>query len=138
VPDTGLKFHYIVHSSLDVIEERGEYKQSPSPLAHVLTHTSSPFLAVGKKLLVTSDKYLGLLYPTEEFKVYGCVTMTRVKFILALDDNANPKDADLKLFFTKFHALYVDAISNPFYTLDDKIDSKKFEKEVSQLVAAGL
>jgi hypothetical protein len=115
VPDTGLKFHYIVHSSLDVIEER-----------------------VGKKLLVTSDKYLGLLYPTEEFKVYGCVTMTRVKFILALDDNANPKDADLKLFFTKFHALYVDAISNPFYTLDDKIDSKKFEKEVSQLVAAGL
>jgi len=24
VPDTGLKFHYIVHSSLDVIEERGE------------------------------------------------------------------------------------------------------------------
>ena len=89
-------------------------------------------------MLVTGDKYLGLLYPTEEFKVYGYVTMTRVKFILALDDNANPKDADVKLFFTKFHSLYVDAISNPFYTLDDKIDSKKFEKEIQLLASTGL
>lgn len=93
---------------------------------------------MGKKTLVTNDKYLGLLYPTEEFKVYGCVTMTRVKFILALDDNAAPKDAELKQFFAKFHALYVDAVANPFYTLDDKIDSARFEKEVSLLVAAGL
>jgi hypothetical protein len=89
-------------------------------------------------MLVTGDKYLGLLYPTEEFKVYGCVTMTRVKLILALDDNANPKDSDVKQFFAKFHGLYVDAACNPFYTLDDKLDSKRFEREVSLLAAAGL
>ncbi len=32
------------------------------------------------------DTYLGMLYPTEDFKVYGYISNTRIKFILVVDD----------------------------------------------------
>ncbi|XP_026021928.1 trafficking protein particle complex subunit 2-like protein isoform X2 [Astatotilapia calliptera] len=47
-----LKFHYTVHTSLDVVEEK--------------------ISAVGKALGDQRELYLGLLYPTEDYKVYGC------------------------------------------------------------------
>lgn len=45
-----LKFHYTVHTSLDVVEEK--------------------ISAVGKALGDQRELYLGLLYPTEDYKVY--------------------------------------------------------------------
>lgn len=48
-----LKFHYTVHTSLDVVEEK--------------------ISAVGKSLGDQRELYLGLLYPTEDYKVYPCV-----------------------------------------------------------------
>lgn len=45
-----LKFHYTVHTSLDVVEEK--------------------ISAVGKSLGDQRELYLGLLYPTEDYKVY--------------------------------------------------------------------
>ena len=47
--DNTLKFHYIVHSSLDVIEER------------LLSRSSSDASA--------RESYLGFLFPIEDFKV---------------------------------------------------------------------
>ncbi|XP_044062053.1 trafficking protein particle complex subunit 2-like protein isoform X2 [Siniperca chuatsi] len=44
-----LKFHYTVHTSLDVVEEK--------------------ISAVGKSLGDQRELYLGLLYPTEDYKV---------------------------------------------------------------------
>eukprot|EP00123_Amoebidium_parasiticum_P013535 comp22015_c0_seq1/m.31885 comp22015_c0_seq1/g.31885 ORF comp22015_c0_seq1/g.31885 comp22015_c0_seq1/m.31885 type:complete len:127 (-) comp22015_c0_seq1:359-739(-) len=52
-----LEFSYIVHTALDVIED----KDSP-------------------------DMYLGLLAPAEEYNVYGYMTNTKVKFVAVLDD----------------------------------------------------
>ena len=46
-PDRDLKLHFIVHCSLDAVEERVILKRS------------------------IQDAFLGLLYPTEEFRVYG-------------------------------------------------------------------
>lgn len=53
-----LKFHYTVHTSLDVVEEK--------------------ISAVGKSLGDQRELYLGLLYPTEDYKVYPlvCVVFT--------------------------------------------------------------
>lgn len=48
-----LKFHYTVHTSLDVVEEK--------------------ISAVGKSLGDQRELYLGLLYPTEDYKVYPCL-----------------------------------------------------------------
>lgn len=48
-----LKFHYMVHTSLDVVDEK--------------------ISAMGKALVDQRELYLGLLYPTEDYKVYPYV-----------------------------------------------------------------
>lgn len=48
--DSELKFHYMVHTSLDVVDEK--------------------ISAMGKALVDQRELYLGLLYPTEDYKVY--------------------------------------------------------------------
>jgi len=84
------------------------------------------------------DKYLGLLYPTEDYKVYGYITNTNVKMIIVTTENANPKDPDLRMFFTNFHKLYVNAASNPFYESNTKIDSPSFVKALTTLATKGI
>lgn len=51
-----LKFHYMVHTSLDVVDEK--------------------ISAMGKALVDQRELYLGLLYPTEDYKVYLLVLST--------------------------------------------------------------
>nr|XP_046202158.1 trafficking protein particle complex subunit 2-like protein isoform X3 [Oncorhynchus gorbuscha] len=62
-----LKFHYTVHTSLDVVEEK--------------------ISAVGKAMADQRELYLGLLYPTEDYKVYGYVTNSKVKFVIVVDSS---------------------------------------------------
>lgn len=52
-----LKFHYMVHTSLDVVDEK--------------------ISAMGKALVDQRELYLGLLYPTEDYKVYPPLLSTR-------------------------------------------------------------
>ncbi len=87
----------------------------------------------GEKL----EKYLGLLYPTEDYKVYGYHTNTLVKMILVIAEGAPAKDSDIKAFFDKFHQIFVHVTSNPFYESNSRIDSQKFEQEVLALVSKG-
>jgi trafficking protein particle complex subunit 2 len=49
--EDALKFHYIVHCALDAVEEKA----------------SQPRKTPGDAV----DSYLGMLYPAEDFKVYG-------------------------------------------------------------------
>ncbi|MCO5548176.1 hypothetical protein L7F22_001634 [Adiantum nelumboides] len=73
--DDELKFHYIVHCSLDVIEEK----------------VTNP-----KKTGTTmNETFLGLLYPTEDYKVYGYLTNTKVKFLLVTTDQ-DVRDVDVR------------------------------------------
>ncbi|XP_051135761.1 uncharacterized protein LOC127254601 [Andrographis paniculata] len=111
--DDALKLHHIVHCSLDVVDER---MNNPRKIGSALNET-----------------FLGLLYPTENYKVYGYLTNTKVKFILVTSD-LNVRDADVRNFFRKFHTVYVDAVSNPFHIPGKKITSKAFAVEVSSLV----
>ena len=60
-PSKEVNFHYIVHTSLDVISER--------------CSTGTPSVAVNvKSVETTRDQYLGLLYSTEQYKVFGYIT----------------------------------------------------------------
>ncbi len=44
------------------------------------------------------EHYLGLLYPSEEFKVYGYATNTRVKFIIVTENTTiQSRDTDIKM-----------------------------------------
>jgi len=119
--EQNLKFSYIVFTSLDVIEERLGKKSVGGAAS-----TSS------------TERYLGLLFPTEDYKVYAYVTNTRIKFVLVVEDSCNAKDSELRQFFQRVHNLYVDAVSNPFYTLESTLEFKRFESEIAALVAEGL
>uniref|UniRef100_A0A673A7T0 Trafficking protein particle complex subunit 2-like protein n=1 Tax=Sphaeramia orbicularis TaxID=375764 RepID=A0A673A7T0_9TELE len=80
-----LKFHYTVHTSLDVVEEK--------------------ISAVGKALGDQRELYLGLLYPTEDYKM-----------------------------FRKLHNSFTDVMCNPFHNPGDPIQSKAFDGIVSGMM----
>ncbi|XP_042003717.1 trafficking protein particle complex subunit 2-like protein [Salvia splendens] len=108
-----LKRHHIVHCSLDVVDER----------------VNNP----KKSGLIINETFLGLLNPTENYKVYGYLTNTKVKFILVTTD-LEVRDVDARVFFGRFHTAYVDAVSNPFHIPGKKITSRKFAERVSTIV----
>ncbi|KAM7479462.1 hypothetical protein LguiA_027675 [Lonicera macranthoides] len=134
--DDALKLHHIVHCSLDVVDERVNNPKKSGP--------------------TLNETFLGLLYPTENYKVYGYLTNTKVKFILVTTD-LDVRDADVrnilvkkmecqtrigwecwvpywKKFFRRFHSAYVDAVSNPFHVPGKKITSRTFAERVSTIV----
>ncbi|KAI8099230.1 Sedlin, N-terminal conserved region-domain-containing protein [Halteromyces radiatus] len=92
-----LKYHYIAHTSIDIIEER---------------------VTNGPKQL---DLYLGLLYAMEDLAVYGYMTNTKVKFIVVISvTDGVIRDTDMKAIFRKIHQAYVSHVCNPFYTMDSQ------------------
>lgn len=104
-----LKFHFIVHTALDLFEERGRETAAAS--------------------------YLGLLFPTEEFKVYGHQSNTGLKLVAVLSDS-DIRDSDMKAFFERLQAALVRALCNPFQRLGSEISSQRFQEDVARLVAS--
>ncbi|KAH9951725.1 trafficking protein particle complex 2 [Amylocystis lapponica] len=92
-----LKYHYIAHTSLDVIEER---------IAAAATTKST-------------ECYLNLLYTMEDVAVYGYITPLKVKIILALAlSDSVVRDVDLITIFRAMHTAYRQSAANPFLKLD--------------------
>ena len=88
-----VSFHYIVHTSLDVVDEK--------------LQNSNNLVAPSVKQAASSDLYLGLLYSTEQHKVYGYVTNTSIKFILIVEaSNTNIRDNEIRQMFRKLHQGY--------------------------------
>jgi len=81
------------------------------------------------------ELYLGLLYPTEDYKVYGYVTNTKIKFVIIVESiNTTLRDNDIRMMFRKMHSLYVSMLSNPFYMPGEIIKSKQFQNGVALLM----
>uniref|UniRef100_A0A1D5RHB2 Trafficking protein particle complex subunit 2-like protein n=1 Tax=Macaca mulatta TaxID=9544 RepID=A0A1D5RHB2_MACMU len=100
-----LKFHYMVHTSLDVVDEK--------------------ISAMAKALVDQRELYLDLLYPTEDYKVYGYVTNSKVKFVMVVDSsNTALRDNEIRSMFRKLHNSYTDVMCNPFYNPGDCIQSR--------------
>ncbi|KAK7856517.1 trafficking protein particle complex subunit 2-like protein [Quercus suber] len=102
--DDALKLHHIVHCSLDVVDER----------------VNNP-----KNLDQLSMRHFWVFFIPLKITKYGYLTNTKVKFILVTTDLD---------FFRRFHAAYVDAVSNPFHVPGKKITSKTFAERVSTIV----
>ncbi|KAI0322168.1 Sedlin [Amylostereum chailletii] len=110
-PDDILKYHYLAHTSLDVIDER------------------TAALPKG------ADSYLGFLYAMEDVAVYGYLTPLRVKMVLALTlSDAVVRDADIISVFKAFHLAYYHAVANPFLKLNAPLDCTN---DHATLLAAG-
>jgi hypothetical protein len=74
-PSPSLKYHFLAHSALDIIEER---------------------IVSGAK---TIDTYFGLLHVLEEVSVYGFLTNSLVKIIIMIeggDGSGGLRDSDVK------------------------------------------
>lgn len=88
-----LKYHYISHVSLDIVEE----KLNSAKL---------------------NECYLGLLYSMEDLAVYGYVTPAKLKIIIALAlSDAVVRDSDIVLVFKALHSAYRRSLANPFLKL---------------------
>ncbi|KXZ56357.1 hypothetical protein GPECTOR_1g316 [Gonium pectorale] len=112
--DQYMKLHYVVHCALDAVEEKVLLKRGPSD---------------------SQDAYLGLLYPTEDYRVYGYLTNSHVKIILLFDDEGTIKNEMVLRVFRRLHALYVDTASNPFHSFGLPIRSGRFEAQLEGIVA---
>ncbi|OCH90960.1 Sedlin [Obba rivulosa] len=96
-----LKYHYIAHTSLDVIDER---------IAAAATSKST-------------ECYLSLLYTMEDVAVYGYITPLKVKIIIALAlSDAVVRDADVITIFRALHTAYRHSVANPFLKLNAPAD----------------
>jgi hypothetical protein len=94
-PDPDLYLRLLVYSALDIIEERS-------------------------RGLAEKNVYLGQLHTGDQRKVYGFVTTTSIKFMVAITDeggndgNGVLQDPTMRTFFRSIHGLFVDTLSNPF------------------------
>ncbi|KAJ1519735.1 hypothetical protein ONE63_004991 [Megalurothrips usitatus] len=110
-----LQFHYKVHTALDVVEEK--------------------LSLAGKSNCDVRELYLGLLHSTEEHKIFGYVTNTKIKFIVIVEAaNTTLRDNEVRTMFRRLHAAYTDVVCNPFYIPGDHIVSKKFEGVVRSIM----
>ncbi|KAI8923828.1 Sedlin [Entophlyctis helioformis] len=108
-----LKYHFIAHTSCDVIEER---------------------VAPGTK---SFDLYLGLLYVMEDLAVFGYMTNTRVKFVLMVGAaDVIIKDQEIKSLFKKIHAAYIDLLLNPFWDPEAPamIKNRQFSRRIDDVI----
>ena len=80
-PAQELTFHYSLHTSLDVIEEK----------------LSASSKAAGSD---QRELYLGALNSSEHQKVFGYVTNTRIKFVIIVDSsNTSLRDNETRQMF---------------------------------------
>ncbi|PVG04369.1 Sedlin [Serendipita vermifera] len=107
-----IKHHYIAHSALDVFEER----LNANPKA--------------------TECFVGMLFILEDVCVYGYITPTRVKMVVALDQTDHfIKDEDVILIFKALHGAYHAATSNPFLQLSSQLRDPKTE-QITQIMGA--
>lgn len=106
-----LKYHYVAHTSLDVIEERRApfffwlFRVLPVSFlpfwVPVFLHSLSLLHTHGRAVAASSkhnECYLGLLYSMEELAVYGFVTPAKLRIVIALAlSDAVVRDADVVL-----------------------------------------
>ena len=93
-PDPDFYLRLLMYSALDLVEERS-------------------------RGLAEKNVYLGQLCTGDQRKVYGFVTTTSIKFMVALTDEGNDgkgilQDSTMRDFFRNIHGIFVDTMSNPF------------------------
>ncbi|CCL99401.1 uncharacterized protein FIBRA_01419 [Fibroporia radiculosa] len=97
-----LKYHYIAHTSLDVIDER----------------------IAAAAAAKSTECYLNLLYTMEDVAVYGYVTPLRVKIIIALAlTDTVVRDVDVITIFRALHTAYRLSVANPFLKLSTPLEN---------------
>ena len=111
-----------IFASLDTIAEKVPDTRTINPLNPQQTPTAAP-----------TDKFLGLLFPVEDLKLFGFLTNSNTKIILVVRDILLREDKVRELF-RNVHRLLVDVQSNPFSSFDGRITAPAFEEGIYRLV----
>ncbi|CAJ0955793.1 unnamed protein product [Ranitomeya imitator] len=111
-----LKFHYTVHTSLDVVDEK--------------------ISAMGKRWRIKENFTWDFCIPQKTTN-YGYVTNSKVKFVMVVDSsNTALRDNEIRSMFRKLHNSYTDVMCNPFYNPGDPIQSRAFDNTVASMMVA--
>lgn len=109
-----MQMQEVIYNSLDVVEER------------IISLKSTP--------MRDNDGFLGCLAVVGPLSLYGFVTNTDHKFIVALKTaGSDYRDTSVKLLFRKLHMAVVSVLMNPFTSLDEPIKSPAFESRVEEI-----
>ncbi|KAJ2686497.1 hypothetical protein H4R19_006706 [Coemansia spiralis] len=112
-----VKYHYLAHTSCDVIDERLEQNRA-------------------------GELYLGLLQTVGDMAVYGYAMSTGKRIILvssvATESAAGVRNALVKEICQAVHAAYVAMACNPFSEAagESRLDSAKFDVLVAEIARA--
>ncbi|PWN21598.1 hypothetical protein BCV69DRAFT_269414 [Microstroma glucosiphilum] len=97
--EADLRYHFIAHSALDLVEERETAKNV--------------------------ENYFGLLMTMEDLAVYGFQTSTRTKLLIMLTvSDMVVKDLDMITIFRAIHTSYLSHLCNPFHSISPSLLSK--------------
>jgi len=110
-----LNLQMIVHSSLDVIDERRKRSGSPQ---------SVPF-----------DLYLDLLLPIDEYKVFGYYSNTQTKTIVVCENVVEAGSSAMRDLVLSLHGLFVAAMQNPFQPCGRPLTSPKLHSGIQVLLS---
>lgn len=120
-----LRFHFIAHAALDQIDDKLAARRAAASAASTAAPSSL-------------DSYIGMLYPIESMRVYGYLTNSRIKLLAVIDDE-EVKEAQMRAFFRRLHQVYVETVSNPFFDAGSALGGcAKFERQLERIVEAGL
>ncbi|KAJ2758823.1 hypothetical protein IWQ57_006719 [Coemansia nantahalensis] len=111
-----VKYHYLAHTSCDVIDERVEQNRA-------------------------GDLFLGLLQTVGDMVVYGYVMNTGKRIILVSSvstESAAVRNALVKEIFQAVHAAYIAHACNPFNEAgsEDRLADAKFDSLVAAIARA--
>lgn len=106
--DTAHMFQFIVHASLDVIDET---------------------------LWTSSNMYLKVIDKFNETSISAYCTAGNCKFLLLHDGKS---DDSVKSFFVDVHEVYVKLLLNPFYEPNTPITTPSFDARIKALVKKHL
>jgi len=142
---TDLQYSFVVSSALDIVEERVAVGHHHFKGGNV----GNPLLGGGGGVVVSSatgdappiatrELYLGALTAQEDYKVYGYMTNTKIKFIIIVEETSGVplRENDIRMMFRKLHSAFCDLMSNPFYLPGTEIHSKRFEGIVNSILVA--
>lgn len=107
----------IIHSSLDIFEER-RGKKSGS------TNTSA----------TSADLFLGHILTVSRSKVYGFCSNTLTKIVVVCDING-PEEAVAKELTLAAYESFVKATKNPFQEVGKPVDSRGFSEDIKSMVS---
>jgi hypothetical protein len=111
-------YHFLIHMSLDYVDEKWTQKYEES---------------TG----LSQDTYLGLLHDLEDLRIYGWITTTLIKFIIIVEASLEPKEAEIRSILLNIYDLYIQVVSNAFYSVGDirqPITSEKFNRGIQTIV----